>query len=1031
MSQLDIQALTTWPYIQIRDMANPRAPVMMELEPPIVSPPKDAAFAYSLDQLAVVYNMKRETMVGIGNPNDRPPQTGERLFSWDDRYLLFLGSSTDAPRLYRRSGPTFVRVDGANFPLPSGGVYFSAASFSVSGSHLAVVRSDDADTIHVYERETGDVFTQHATLEMGATVTELTFSRSGLYLVAKSAPGFKLFTQGSFAEIAGQDLPSGRLLAISPNDRNFVIDAGGVLKNYRYFGQNWQLHTDFGLAANIATRVEFSPDGEVMAISGAGVGGNPAFYSRVIDDDPWEFVSGINSAFGAAEKMKWSFDSTKGVAGFYSASKYSIATLRRDSVYKNPASRETYWSGTNTAASKGALSPDGQHVVYNPGNANRGIYKVSTNALLLNLGAVTSFAVYSPDGQHLISVENNVSPNMIIRKRTGDSYASLSFPYTADDISAVVYSKDGSRLFVASPLGTSSVPTIRVFTRAGDTYSLFASYAHGLGVIYDMAPTADGKKLVVVGANGSRLYDVSSSTWVQVANLDGTPNARVTAITSDEKYIAIGGGIASGSYRVSILKSVEGSYNPIATLSDLVTTPSDLAFSLDDSFLVVSQAANPGFVCYSRTDDRFTLLALPNAYPNVGSCFNFNSDGTKLCVIGQGVSVYNWLKTAPLSTFVLGDKIEVAVDERGVFDDLAYDGSLLHYQVGGVGHHKLVSDLSDVGALQFDPDFAPAEITDVYYSPSGRYVVWRDPDGVQVAVKASATSTFIKTANLDGVFISVYKRQENTYVEKDYAVHPRGTVVKNLVFSRTPLAFSYFAEGLGRLIYDVHGSAFQLKETIWETGLAASFIAFEPAETYFALTSRYSDAPSKVRLYKFDNTLHASQLDEQLVAFGPDAFSSCNDVVVAHGGTPNPITFYKVVNERLVEQSFPEDFDWQHEGAILDIDFAASCEQLIVLTPGETTTIIKDEDGPHESDTAPNPGTLPDGAHNDPTTPDVGGNPSPTEPGVVFPVVPAPDDGDSTIELPPPWVEPVPGGEGGVSPRGFLPYVSINVTYRH
>lgn len=157
------------------------------------------------------------------------------------------------------------------------------------------------------------------------------------------------------------------------------------------------------------------------------------------------------------------------------------------------------------------------------------------------------------------------------------------------------------------------------------------------------------------------------------------------------------------------------------------------------------------------------------------------------------------------------------------------------------------------------------------------------------------------------------------------------------------------------------------------------------------------------------------KLDTKEVPFGPVSFSSCLDVVVAHGGEP-PFTWFQIdENEELIW--YPVVLPDFGEIVILDITFMGDCEHIAVLTPDEVIVIAKGNDEPKSEVPLPDdPGEDPSIDY-DPEKKEVTvneGNSSEGEEGGSKP------GGSSTISYPDP---------GNPIPVTYSFYASVHVTY--
>lgn len=1052
MTYFSARALSAFPFIEVYETGlRGENPQQYTLEPPPASAVRRVRFSPELNQMAAVYDLRIHEMPVIGNPGEQVPTEGIRVFSGDDVYLLFGGSANERPVMYRRAGPTYMRLDDI-LELPEPPRFFTHAAFTGDGMRLAVVTSDSQTLVNVYDRDEVGHFNHVATLAVPTgTLEAVEFSPEDAFLVVKTNTNHVLYDNSgtSFPVVTG--LPDGRLLTISAGDQFFIVDTlnwADNLKAYEWNGSSFSLYGDVPTTQGTNRKATFNPNGDTLVVSlvtPTGTRMGPMSFFRhpengfslaLLDNVDWDGMNDTVSFSRDGEMMY-------GFRGLYRREEelfYPHEQIMSFSIgYSQLGLRRTH-----------GFSPDGtQYARIGPDQNVLSIMRWDgeqlTNLQTINYGnRMGDTFEWSPDGTYLAIFINGFSTNypeyfqMWKWDASQQQYVKIPFPYTSLPTTwrTVRWTRDGNYLLVGD----------RVFSRNGDTFT-FAYTGVNLNddsisaicltndnrIIYHQSPN----KYVSVGrytATGFELLpNVPLPSW-----LESNPAHRPCgiAITSDDSRLVVTYEVGIyNEWRAYAIYSYDGNnYSLIA--SDDPDNPVGIynrriAISPDNAWLYAwdTTASQNDMHVYQLTDTGLKRVwVLP-----LGQSTAYNIKVPPQFLNGGQRVLFNDKLYEAKSTFVATSyryKVYAPLWDDEKNDGFSPNGDIVHVtRVGQAsGRHHRTSDMTTLDSLPFEEDHTANLVYDVQYSPKGTFVLWKNPAGLSMSVQRN-DGGYIKVSKLDGTFVSVYNinRGAKTISEKAFANHPVGTEITDLVFSETPIAFSYFALNeeedpsatQGRHIYNTaHQQLLEFKGNEFEEGMLASFLSFSPSEEYFAVTYRYDDAPSEIVLYKFiDGTLNYEIKDRKQVPFGPVDFSDCDKILVAHGGTEKPFTIYELDrdSDTLVERPYPP-IDWRHEGFIVDVAFL-DCDKFAVLTPDELITVEMPGDegeAPQELDSVERD----DGQDEDD---DVNMDAPNDREVVITPQEPGDSDSNGHYDI-------GPGGE--IIPQTYLPYVAVSVFYR-
>lgn len=1049
MSYFSVKPLASWPHVEVVEVDEASGEMTpIEIEPPLIVAPTSFRVSPEAEQALFVYNMRQGQTPGLGNPNEPAPPEGLKLFSADDAYLLFGGNAGDGPTLYRRSGPTYVRLTDGPMPLPPAGSFIPHAAFSSVTHQLACVFSNDPKTVRLMERGKNK-YLAGASLTGTEAVSGVWYSPGGTFLCVTTASGSTLYLAQDMSVVPLT--ATGTVLAISPDDQFIILDTGApsaLLRAYRYTTQA----DEFGTLPDTLgswRKAAFSPDGKVLCVSTGGSNVRSPIFLAVHDEQFKVSIGYLRSggATGSYDDVLFSRTSAR----MYHAVEESVSADAVVEVFE-PFERsfrtfKTLPNPTPVPSVASAVSYRGDGTMIAVGGGSSG----SFNALAVYLRDGDTFTdtgsgsgqqngtlgavAFSPLGDHIALGYSANAPagSVELRKWDGVKYSHASRVGTVTaPIKHLAWSENGNHLAATSGLGAVN---LFMYQRTGDTLAPMttlpsrpsASAYEGVAFSADGQYFALGYRGSATIVGGVALWKKTGDTFTKLTNKTFGFSEGVTAVafSPDGRHLAVSRTVAPF---VAYFRLDGDTFTQLPDPAEL--PPGEvlaLAFSGNGSRLAISHQGGTNVTVYERDGDTLTRIYSPSLAPtNPPTGLAYSPDGAQLVAAHGGnpaLTVYKEEPPYTLPSYQRAATIPAGANLPKLWG-LSPTGDLLHFGVGGVNRHvKTAAPFGDVLYVPFEGEYEARFVSDVLYSPTGRNVIWMNPDGLQAATH-DYEEQYTKFSRMNGVFVSVYNRKDDRLVEKGFAVHVEGSKVSNIVFSKTPLSLSYFVahdQGSvavrGRHIFDTHADVLKLKGVEFEEGMVASFLAYSPFETHFAVTYQYTTKPSEIVLYRFDSQLEYEELDRELVPFGPVAYSSCEDIVVAHGGTAKPFTIYKRIETELVEQPYPE-MEWQHEGLILDIAFVGNCDQLVVLTPEEVIQVDKDENGLEENDSSPTDG---EGSGNQQLDPRDNGNVSVTDPdmgGI--------GGGGGTGGMGE-WVVP-PGG--GLVNVVYPPYVAVHVTYR-
>lgn len=367
-------------------------------------------------------------------------------------------------------------------------------------------------------------------------------------------------------------------------------------------------------------------------------------------------------------------------------------------------------------------------------------------------------------------------------------------------------------------------------------------------------------------------------------------------------------------------------------------------------------------------------------------------------------SVYNgyyddrWLRSTVWGTFIIYQKsktlypcfspyLPFSAKESEVLDSVSIDNTVnFTNQAEQTGRHLMYKDnsLYEIKRFPAEEYYSADHVFNVSYSPSGKFVIYQNPDGMNLA-RRKAGGNYVNISKKSLTFVDGYNAGWDSITEKDFETHPLHTKLSNFVFGKSPLLFTYLAlpatdtleagvpdisngtssdeplSPYGRRIVRTDGKNFYRIYYDWNKNMVRSHAAFDSGEIYMASTYlRSGGAESDIVLYLiagdkatppdahgYSDLNNAFTCDRKPVKFGPIDFSVCDVVVVAHGrdnDQEQPFTFFKLDRKEhtLTDMHLKID-NWDVDAPILDVKFL-DCDRIVVVTPDEAILIDDDED---------------------------------------------------------------------------------------
>lgn len=967
----------TKPYLQIQKSNGAGVPgTPIGIYPKLIARPKKMKFSKDLSVGAILSDIRRDTVEGIGSDTE-VTVGGIRVFNHNDRFLFLGGAEGETAQLYERAGPIY--QDTGLLPAPVGNRAVTAA-FSKGGRWLFVVWSQSPNVVSVYRwsapgAEDDGNWQEDTPIAAPAAVASLTISPLNTFLVVSTGAGSVVYLLSQTAETSALDVvpgsPNLALLDISADETRWLYRGNSNAEIHAFDGEDWTLITALaGTGIVESSRGLFSATGNEILFARSAATGSPITFARNAQG-VW-VQTYVESHASASNVRNLMFRKDGNTAAL--ALTNAVEIYKRDVFVPDPIAEKAMPPLTGSIRGRTAASYDGSRIIAtnnNNGSGTAAVYDDTADGLVqfgsnlpLPTGSVRDVALTADATVAFVAMsDNTIQPVKI--GITSRNFA----PAGIGTIGSIAVSPDNQHLSITTHAG--GITTLRIFrfrvmdpTPATWTFVQVASVALAGDNLRANARAEFSPEGDIVIARGwgllrEQAFKFNGSSLTPLAQM-ALPAARGTYFNGpvwfpDGQHIVMAYRQTTGSqaHLFGIFRREEDSFVFERELPGLPTT--DIAVSPDGKgFLGVGVSAAKA---YALTETGWQEIPFPLGA--VASPIGVSwSDRAILVTTGVANSkTYQWLGVNPVVAFKLAHSVPVAGGAVWAFNP---DAALIHFGNDTVGHHLRLSDYAEIASLSFASGRAPSEVRNVLFSPTGKSVVFDTPDGLELATKPGAGGDFLNAKDITGTFVTIYDLSGDgkTFRERSYAVHVAGANVIDMSFSASGQIFSYHvylpasapADAVrGRLLYDAAKAPIQnhfaLRGTVWDEEQTKTFIAYSPFETHAVLTNeRLETGAHDVMLFEFDDNYLPVLRDTKPVDFGPPAFSYCDDVVVAHGGAV-PFSFFK--HDRVAEVLTPSPMDlknWTYEGVIVDVEFRGNCEGLVVITPGTIIPIELDDD---------------------------------------------------------------------------------------
>jgi len=295
---MSAKKLAVAPWMEIYLNEGPaKPPTALAYSPALPGPVTKVKFSVDQQMMAVVSSLRREDVPGLGNPENTGGDgtnsgstAGQRIFSPDDKYILFTGTITEQAALYEKLKP--VAFDA----VPEVGDFFKVAAISPDANWIAVILNSEPNEVLVWQKSTGEDGSSWASLNT-LTVTgdpdTLEFLGSDyLFCTQRSGAGVPVhYLWQMIDDMPVVANPPGSdtrqiLRTIQRVDSTywFYISLGTAFSVYELTGTAWTLKYSRTLPGTFASirSMDAAKNGDVFALyaarGGGGAGANAFMY---------------------------------------------------------------------------------------------------------------------------------------------------------------------------------------------------------------------------------------------------------------------------------------------------------------------------------------------------------------------------------------------------------------------------------------------------------------------------------------------------------------------------------------------------------------------------------------------------------------------------------------------------------------------------------------------------------------------------------------------------------------------------------
>lgn len=965
------------PWLKIERKRNRAEPAeTIKIYPKLAATPSKIRWSSNELMMATVSDLRRENIGGIGSPGEDPPVGGIRVFSKNDRFLFLGGEIDKAPVLYERTGPTFQNTNVIT--LPAVPVFYTHAVFSYDGHWLFAVRSGAPAVVELYEwsgatpEDVDATWAYDSSINTGLTIERLRMSPQGTYLIVDGASGYKLYDPGaSVTEHTSK--PAGWCRGIREDESQWIIEpasSSSPMEIYDFAAGAFTLDRTLVSSQGTERRAEFSPTEEIICLMHKPTsGGTPVFYADI--DDSW-VVTSVHARSGAsgtnANDPVFSSEGDQILIGLNTGGLGAVELYEQGTITPPPLENVTNdmpFEMTAPTTSFSSASLDGTLYIIDDPTTDIRIIRLSdvaapveiTRPAAMNGGHYSSM---STDGS-IVAVDSKIFKFDGISTFTQLSITGMP----ATQIDRIEVSRNGKYFAMFFRKAAPTYGSLRFFERdlvtdaitvIGSDFDFNINYSPTRNAVF--SPVEDLLISNVAISGTFRTWRLSGGVFVAGGDLPGGPYSAVqqsAAFSPDGSLIAILTGSAPVAMKV-LKRQTDGSFLVLYTSPTLSATGNGIfiRFAPDGRAVAASLSATPFFAFFEVDAGVVAPAALPVVMPASVASLVWGPEALYVLQTGTDLKYeYSHMVEYPTFTMAQSFAVDTVDSTPPEIWGFAPTNPLMHFGLPDDPQHRpRTAPYTEVTALYFEPDWPANQIWDVVYGHTGRVVVASTPDGPTLATRGGG-GDFLNTKEINGIFVTLYDLDGTVFEERDYVWHVRDSIVRDIQFSKTNKVFTYHVNlpsgapvdaSRGRLIYDITGDRYDFRGDVYNADMDGSFIAFSPWETHFVVTEHYPVAASQISLHKFLDDYYFEDNDVKPVAYGPPAFSMCDDVVVAHGGLP-PFTFFKHDrdDEILIPQA-TEVEDWDIDGVILDIEWTEGCDGLVAITPDEIINIPQDED---------------------------------------------------------------------------------------
>jgi len=249
---------------------------------------------------------------------------------------------------------------------------------------------------------------------------------------------------------------------------------------------------------------------------------------------------------------------------------------------------------------------------------------------------------FSPDNSYLVLVNNGNSPEVFIYKRNQDVFTAMINPLTLPASAyRCAWSPDGT--YLAFALETN--PQVAIYKRVGDVFTLLTNpVSLPAGGCTNCCFDPSGTYLVFTcnSAPYFVIYKRTGDTFTKLADPLSLPTGagEGCSFTPDSGYLAIASNETTTPLRV--YRRVNDTFTKIADITGLPTTSGSYytSYSSDGIFLAISYDDSPYVYTWQRSGEVYTQLSDPDVLPLGASEIAIFSHNRNYLIAGSDSSPY-------------------------------------------------------------------------------------------------------------------------------------------------------------------------------------------------------------------------------------------------------------------------------------------------------------------------------------------------------------------------------------------------------